>query len=264
RRLTVLETVRISRSSADQRQGRAGRTAPGHCVRLYEDKELIRPHIEPEILRSSLDLVLLQLIRLNFNPRTFSFMDQPQDEMINYSLDLLTRLNCIEEQRITKRGELFTELALDPRFSAFIVDIYSEYKNLLNQAAATIAILSAPGAIFFMGGSTQEAKQEAKERVALEARNYKSDLLHLYSVYDRWKNAAGQNIQGRCSNCNKFIKYCTCRVRHSNENSLNNKILQHVDGACMAIIQQIKDTRWLQPGVKLSDDPIRIIGYHLP
>jgi superfamily II DNA/RNA helicase len=204
RRLTVIETVRISRSSADQRKGRAGRTASGHCVRLYEDKELIRPNIEPEILRSSLDLVLLQLIRLNFDPKTFPFMDQPQNDSISYSLDLLTKLKCVDEQQITKRGELFTELALDPRLSAFIVDIYTEYKSLLDLAVAIVAILSAPGTVFFMGGATQEAKQEAKARVALEAHNYKSDLLHLYSVYDQWKHAGGQEIQGKCSKCYKL------------------------------------------------------------
>ncbi|CAF0845315.1 unnamed protein product [Adineta steineri] len=263
RRLTVIETVRISRSSADQRKGRAGRTAPGHCVRLYEDKELIRQNIEPEILRSSLDLVLLQLIRLKFDPKTFPFIDQPYSDTINNSLDLLTKLKCIDEQMITKRGELFTELGLDPRLSAFIVDIYTEYKSLLDLLVAIVAILSAPGTIFFMGGATQEAKQEAKARVALDANNYKSDLLHLYFVYDRWKNSSGKEIQGKCSKCNKLIKYCTCRVKHSNENSLNNKILQYIDGSCTSIIKQIKNARWLQPGTKILDDSVKIIGNHL-
>ncbi|CAF5138959.1 unnamed protein product, partial [Rotaria sp. Silwood1] len=116
-RLTVIETVRISRSSADQRKGRAGRTASGYCIRLYEDVELKRPNIEPEILRSSLDLVLLQLIRLSLDPKTFPFMDQPKSDIINNSIDLLTRLKCMDNQKITKRGELFTELGLDPRLS---------------------------------------------------------------------------------------------------------------------------------------------------
>ncbi|CAF5110746.1 unnamed protein product, partial [Rotaria sp. Silwood1] len=164
-RLTVIETVRISRSSADQRKGRAGRTASGYCIRLYEDVELKRPNIEPEILRSSLDLVLLQLIRLSLDPKTFPFMDQPKSDIINNSIDLLTRLKCMDNQKITKRGELFTELGLDPRLSAFIVEIYTEYQSLLEYAAAIVAILSAPGTVFFMGGATQEAKQEAKNRV---------------------------------------------------------------------------------------------------
>ncbi len=49
RRMTVLELVRISRSSANQRKGRAGRLSEGHCVRLYADDELVRSSIQPEI-----------------------------------------------------------------------------------------------------------------------------------------------------------------------------------------------------------------------
>ncbi|CAM4805317.1 unnamed protein product [Rotaria magnacalcarata] len=259
RRLTVIETVRISRSSADQRKGRAGRTAPGHCVRLYDDKELKRQNIEPEILRSSLDLVLLQLVRLNLNPKTFQFMDQPNTDIINNSLDLLINLKCMDEQKITKRGELSTELGLDPRLSAFIIEIYTEYKSLLELAVAIVAILSAPGTLFFMGGE----KQDAKTRIALQAHSHESDLFHLHSVYSTWKNAGGTEIQGKCSQCNKLIRYCICRVKHSNENSLNNKILQHIDASCTSIIKQIKNAHWLQSGDKMPQNLISIIGTQL-
>ncbi|CAF4950088.1 unnamed protein product [Rotaria sp. Silwood1] len=263
RRLTVIETVRISRSSADQRKGRAGRTASGHCIRLYEDVELKRPNIEPEILRSSLDLVLLQLIRLSLDPKTFPFMDQPKSDIINNSIDLLTRLNCMDNQKITKRGELFTELGLDPRLSAFIVEIYTEYESLLEYAAAIVAILSAPGTVFFMGGATQEAKQEAKNRVALEAHKHKSDLIHLYSVYNAWKNAGTKETQGKCSECKKQVKWCICRVKYSNDNGLNNKILQNIDASCTLIRKQIKDARWLKPGNEMPENLIDIIGIRL-
>ncbi|CAF2799448.1 unnamed protein product [Rotaria sp. Silwood2] len=263
RRLTVIETVRISRSSADQRKGRAGRTAPGHCERLYKDAELQRQNIEPEILRSSLDLVLLQLIRLGLDPKTFPFMDQPESNVINQSVDVLTRLKCIDDQKITKRGELFTELALDPRLSSFIVEIYLEYESLLELAVSIVAILSAPGTIFFMGGSTREAKQEAKERVALQAHDYKSDLLHLYSVYNAWKSAGAKAAQGKCSECKRQIKYCTCRVKHSNENGLNNKILQNIDSSCVTIMKQIKKAGWLRPGSEMPINSTDIIGKQL-
>ncbi|CAF4173286.1 unnamed protein product, partial [Adineta steineri] len=259
RRLTVIETVRISRSSADQRKGRAGRTARGHCVRLYEDQELKRQNIEPEILRSSLDLVLLQLIRLSFNPKTFPFMDQPPSDTIHNSLDLLTKLQCINEQKITKRGELFTELSLDPRLSSFIIDVYMEYKTLLELVVAIVAILSAPGTIFFMGGN----KEEARARVALQAHSHKSDLIHLYSVYNAWKNASGNESQGKCSKCSKLIKYCICRIKYSNTNSLNNKILQHIYTSCLSIMKQIRNARWLQPRDEMSEDTNKILGIHL-
>jgi HrpA-like RNA helicase len=263
RRLTVIETVRISRSSADQRKGRAGRTAPGHCERLYSDAELKRANIEPEILRSSLDLVLLQLVRLNFDPKTFPFMDQPNSDTISNSIDLLTRLQCINGQKITERGELFAELGLDPRLSAFIVEIYTEYKSLLELAAGIVGILSAPGSIFFMGGATKEAKEEAKMKVALQAQNYESDLIHLYLVYDAWKNASTKQIQGKCLRCIKQVKWCICRIKHSNENGLNNKILQNIDTSSTSIIRQIKNACWLKPGSEMPQNPMNIISKQL-
>ena len=259
RRLTVIETVRISRSSADQRKGRAGRTAAGHCVRLYADTELVRANIEPEILRSSLDLVLLQIIRLNLDPKTFPFMDQPDMTIINASIDLLTNLKCIENQTITKQGELFTELGLDPRFSAFIVNIYTVYKSLLDVVVGIVAILSAPGTIFFMGGG----KEEARMRVALQAHDFKSDLIHLYSVYNEWKNAGTKQTQGNCQQCKKQVKWCICRIKYSNEKNLNNKILQFVDTSCSSIIKQIKKTRWMEPGNEMPGNLMEIISQQL-
>ncbi len=78
RRMTVLELRRIAKSSANQRKGRAGRIEPGVCVRLYHEKELdLRSSITPEILRSSLDTVVLQLKRLNLEPAQFPFIDRP-------------------------------------------------------------------------------------------------------------------------------------------------------------------------------------------
>ena len=263
RRLTVIETVRISLSSANQRKGRAGRTAPGHCERLYDDAELKRANIEPEILRSSLDLVLLQLVRLNFDPKTFPFMDQPKGDIISDSIDLLTRLKCIDDQKITKRGELFTELGLDPRLSAFIVEIYTEYQSLLELAAGIVGILSAPGTIFFMGGATREAKEEAKMKVALQAQNYESDLIHLYLVYDAWKNAGAKQTHGQCLRCMKQVRWCICRIKHSNENGLNNKILQNIDMSSTSIIKQIKNACWLKAGSEMPLNPMNIISIQL-
>jgi len=73
KRITTVELTPISKSSANQRKGRAGRLSEGHCVRLFREEFLVRENIEPEILRSSLDQVILQLYRLNQDPSRFSF-----------------------------------------------------------------------------------------------------------------------------------------------------------------------------------------------
>ncbi|CAM4919152.1 unnamed protein product [Rotaria socialis] len=272
RRLTVIETVRISRSSADQRKGRAGRTAPGHCIRLYRDDELVRPNIQPEILRSSLDMAVLQLVRLQFKPKNFPFMDLPScgTEALEKSLTLLKDLACIDkDDRITLRGELFADLGLDPRLSAFLVDTYIEHDPILNATAVIVAILTAPGSLFFMGGATKEAKEAAKGRIALGAQEYQSDLLYLVSVYEKWKTVGIVDSNTHlCVKCQKLIKRSnscrSCRAVYSVENTLNNKVLTVIESASDTSISIIKNKRWqLNPGNLIDADQTNIIGTHL-
>ena len=253
RRLTIIETVHVSKSSADQRKGRAGRTAPGHCVRLYNKSDLKRNNIEPEILRSSLDLVVLQLVRLSQNPRTFPFMDAPDAHVLESSLNLLTRLACIvDETTSTIRGQLFAELALDPRLSAFMVNTYTNVggESLLNLTATMVAILSAPGSLFYMGGSNKEEKNEARGRVALGASEYDSDLLYLCTVYHQWKNAAiVHQANGACNTCQKIVPkrfdFCrSCRGQHAAAKGLNNKALQIIDSSSDLYKKTIMNGRW--------------------
>ncbi|CAF3869213.1 unnamed protein product [Rotaria sp. Silwood1] len=214
RRLMVIETVRISKSSANQRKGRAGRTASGYCIRLYNENELTRSNIEPEILRSSLDLVILQLLRLQFNPNEFPFMDSPEDTVLQKSLQLLRDLGCIDmKQAITPRGELFAELGLDPRLSAFMADTYTEYSPILELTATIGAILTAPGSLFFMGGGTKEEKQAARGRVAMGAQDHNSDLLYFASIYKNWQNTGIIDpVTRTCLTCQTLIKrFDSCR-----------------------------------------------------
>ena len=272
RRLNVIETVRISRSSADQRKGRAGRTATGHCVRLYENNDLIRPDIEPEILRSSLDLVVLQLVRLQLPPHNFPFIDLPSSgqEILQKSLITLKGLSCIDTKGIiTLRGKLFAELGLDPRLSAFLVDTYTEHEPMLEITAAVVAILTAPGSVFFMGGATKEAKQIARGRVASGAQEHDSDLLYFVSIYEKWKKVGMIEMATRtCVTCQKSIntKYScrSCRATYSVNNSLNNKVLTGIEGTCEAIVNIITNKCWqLSPHHLLSVNENDIIGKHL-
>ncbi|UJR06677.1 hypothetical protein I4U23_010963 [Adineta vaga] len=162
RRLTVIETIQISHSSAQQRKGRAGRTiSDGHCIRLYNKNDFKREHIEPEILRSLLDLTILQILRLGLDSKTFPFLDQPDLNLITNTFDLLTRLSCIDGNKtLTIRGQLFSELSLDPCFSASMAKAYT-----------------APNSLFYIGGITKETKDEARALVALSVHQYDSDFV---------------------------------------------------------------------------------------
>eukprot|EP00029_Vermamoeba_vermiformis_P009953 TRINITY_DN512_c0_g2_i1.p1 TRINITY_DN512_c0_g2~~TRINITY_DN512_c0_g2_i1.p1 ORF type:complete len:2506 (-),score=-35.58 TRINITY_DN512_c0_g2_i1:398-7915(-) len=250
RRMTVLEQVYISRSSADQRKGRAGRTSPGVCVRLFADNVLTRPNIEPEVLRSSLDLVVLQLRRLGYDPLDFPFMDRPRQQFLESSIQLLTELGCLdsETKKITNKGILYSQLPFDPRMSHFVVSAHEQF-NSLELAAEVAAILTAPGSIFFMGGSQKEAKDEAKRRIAEIARNYESDLLFLHSMFQKW-NQAGEVDEGKCKTCQKPQRSSCrpCRVAHSNQFGLNNRVLEVARGT----VDQVKKVLAM---AKLSSTP---------
>ena len=133
-----------------QRRGRAGRTAEGVAVRLYNATESIkRENIEPEIMRSSLDLVVLQLKILKYDPVTFPFMDKPKAEFIDSSIRLLVEFQCLDiivitkENKITSRGKLFSELPFDPRISNFILNGHEKF-NEVEICAIIAAILTAP------------------------------------------------------------------------------------------------------------------------
>lgn len=296
RRITVLELVRISRSSADQRkasayailrywnlimdctlsilirattlwtmeltlgprrmcsQGRAGRTAPGYCIRLYAEEELVRENVMAEILRSSLDDVVLELARLGQDPSTFPLMDRPDAASLEASKELLRRLGCLEGTRITKRGELFSDLPFEPRLSWFVHECHERY-GTLEAAARVAAILSAPGSVFYMGGANQEAKDEAKRRVALSSAQHESDLLHLLQVFKEWKDKGDNITNGACQGCDKpprrgkkgSAPACrSCRIDYAMSEGLNNKCLEAVEQTASTVVDTVG--RWKAQG----------------
>ncbi|GCA65055.1 hypothetical protein KIPB_016120, partial [Kipferlia bialata] len=196
RRMTLLEEVYVSKSSADQRKGRAGRTAPGYCLRLFNYDELERDSIQPEILRSSLDLVVLQLKRLGLDALTFPFLSRPEADALRSSVATLEDLKCLQRNQITERGKLFVEMPFDPRLSHFVVS--AAERDALVLATEIAAIVTAPGSIFFMGGD----KKGAKSRVAEGASKHQSDLLHRAEVYRQWFNC-GVVRNGKCESCGK-------------------------------------------------------------
>ncbi|CAF1523895.1 unnamed protein product [Didymodactylos carnosus] len=260
RRMTVLELVRISRSSADQRKGRVGRLSTGHCIRLFDEKELTRQNIEPEILHSSLDAVILQLSRIRLDPLAFPFMDKPLPELLQSSVTLLKQIRCIDSvtNEITKRGELFAKLPFDPRLSEFVLLAYEKY-NLLDIPATIAAILSAPGSIFFMGGTTKEKKIKAKQDIVKGALGYDSDLLYSYEVFQKWIDFGKVDENDGCTTCNEKLSKSQkktgcrrCRVQHTIKDGLNNKVYEIVQKTRDNFISTIMEPKWNVRHIQLS------------
>lgn len=116
----------ISQASANQRKGRSGRVAEGVCIRLYEESDFeSRPEFtEPEILRSNLANVILQMAQLQLgNIRDFPFVDMPDKRLINDGYKLLEELQALDSQgQLTQIGRQQTQFSVDPRFARMCIE----------------------------------------------------------------------------------------------------------------------------------------------
>jgi ATP-dependent helicase HrpB len=138
--LTRLETVRVSRAAADQRRGRAGRTEPGVCYRLWDEPQTgsLEPYTRPEILSADLSSFVLDLAEWGASdPATLAFLDPPPAAALNEAKELLSDLGAIDVAgRITEEGRKLRRLPLPPRLARMVVDAAAEGAGEL---AATIA-----------------------------------------------------------------------------------------------------------------------------
>jgi ATP-dependent helicase HrpB len=132
-----LETERISGDSADQRAGRAGRTGPGTALRLWDERDQLRPHREPEIHRVDLAAPLLDVLAWGGDPEKFRWFDRPSSERMQASLDLLERLGAVRDRRVTPLGRAMRRLPLHPRLARVVLGSRGS-----PEAAAACAALS--------------------------------------------------------------------------------------------------------------------------
>ncbi|UYQ71711.1 ATP-dependent helicase HrpB [Pelagibacterium flavum] len=122
--LTRLETRRVSRASADQRRGRAGRTEPGVCYRLWHEGQTqsLPPFDPPEILQADLTSLVLDLASWGvIDPTTLAFLDPPPAPAWSEAVDLLQNLDALDAAgRITPHGTLLAKLPLHPRLGHMV------------------------------------------------------------------------------------------------------------------------------------------------
>ena len=145
--LTRLETVRVSRAAADQRRGRAGRTEPGVCYRLWEEPQTgsLEAYTRPEILSADLSSFMLDLAQWGVSdPTKLAFLDPPPQAALSEARALLGELGAIDaEGRITDEGRKLRRLPLPPRLARMVVDAAAEGAG--TQAAAIAAVLTERG-----------------------------------------------------------------------------------------------------------------------
>nr|CAD2137680.1 unnamed protein product [Meloidogyne enterolobii] len=184
-RVESLLVCPISKASAMQRAGRAGRTKPGKCFRLYTEKAYktdMQEQTYPEILRSNLASVVLQLKKLGIDDLVhFDFMDPPAPETLMRALELLNYLVAIDDNgELTQLGSLMAEFPLDPQMAKML--IASTDLNCSNEILSITAMLSVPQC-FVRPNEIKKQADEAKARFA----HIDGDHLTLLNVYHAFK-----------------------------------------------------------------------------
>ncbi|PLB42093.1 DEAH-box ATP-dependent RNA helicase PRP43 [Aspergillus candidus] len=180
----------ISKASAQQRAGRAGRTRPGKCFRLYTEgafkKELI-DQTYPEILRSNLSSTVLELKKLGVDDLVhFDLMDPPAPETLMRALEELNYLACLDDEgNLTPLGRLASEFPLDPALAVMLISSPEFYCS--NEILSITALLSVPQ-VFVRPASQRKRADEMKNLFA----HPDGDQLTMLNVYHAFKGADAQ------------------------------------------------------------------------
>ncbi|MBN8533294.1 MAG: ATP-dependent helicase HrpB [Rhizobiales bacterium] len=145
--LSRLETVRVSRASADQRRGRAGRTEPGIAIRLWDEAQDhgLLPFNRPEILEADLTRFRLDCAGAGIvDPASLTLLDPPPKAALSEANTLLTELGALDEDaRLTPKGRQLRELPIEPRLAAMVLDAAS--RGQAEDAALIAALISERG-----------------------------------------------------------------------------------------------------------------------
>ena len=123
--LSRLETQRITKDTADQRAGRAGRLGPGYCYRLWtkETQQYLKENRKPEITDADLTPLMLELFAWGVkNINDLLWITSPSPTAIQYAVDLLEQLGAVENNVITKRGKEMVQLPTHPRMAHMLIE----------------------------------------------------------------------------------------------------------------------------------------------
>jgi ATP-dependent helicase HrpB len=185
--LTRLETVRVSRAAADQRRGRAGRTEPGVCYRLWDEPQTraLAPFARPEILESDLSRLVLDLARWGArDAETLAFLDPPPKGAFSEARGLLVELGALDEAgALTAHGRALADLPLPPRLAHMA--LVGAARGQGETAARVAALLSERG----LGGNDVDLRTRL-ERFERDGSPRARDAKALAR---RWAETAGRH-----------------------------------------------------------------------
>ncbi|KZT64270.1 P-loop containing nucleoside triphosphate hydrolase protein [Daedalea quercina L-15889] len=197
----TLLTRDITKSSAMQRAGRAGREGEGFCFRLYTEEafDAMRESAEPEIRRCSLTSSMLQLRCLDQDLEELDFMDKPDQEAIGAALKTLYLLGALDRKRnLTKLGRDMAMFPLEPNLARAVVA--SREFGCTLEILDIVSVLSASSKPFFDSSDEREAASEIRRKF----RHRSGDHMTMLNVMRSYQEiAASEKKSGRKDWCRK-------------------------------------------------------------
>lgn len=176
----------ISQAQAKQRAGRAGRTGPGKCYRLYTERayrdEMLTTPV-PEIQRTNLASTVLQLKAMGINDLlSFDFMDAPPTESLIMALEQLHSLSALDDEGLlTRLGRRMAEFPLEPNLAKLL--IMSVHLSCSEEVLTVVSMLSVQNVFY-----RPKDKQALADQKKAKFNQAEGDHLTLLAVYNSWKN----------------------------------------------------------------------------
>ena len=184
RNMSSLSVVMISRSSAEQRKGRAGRTGPGLCYRLYTEDhhQSMDATSLPEILKVHLGHAMLKLAELGINPLKYDFVQSPGKPAIEGAMKMLEDIGAIRDETITETGKWLAKLPIEPRLGSIIA---KGKERCLLYESVVLSTVSGVGSFIFYRGSTDVDKKKSESQKIHFCHN-SGDSMSLLNVFREW------------------------------------------------------------------------------
>lgn len=231
----------IAQASANQRSGRCGRIAPGLAIRLYseEDFDAREEFTDPEILRTNLASVILQMLHLRLGKLDdFPFVEPPDHRMIRDGYTLLNELGAVNAQgNLTAVGKELARLPVDPRIGRMVVA--ANKQGALREVLIIASALSVPDP-----RERPQEKQQAAAQKHAQDKDKESDFLAFFNLWQRYEEQRQELSQ------NQLRKYCKTQFL----NFLRMREWRDIHRQLFLMCQQL--------GYKLNDSEADYVSIH--
>ena len=220
--IDTLQINQISKNSAIQRTGRAGRESEGKCFRLYSEETYnkFNEFTEPEILRINLRNVIIQLLSIGFqNIESIDFLDKPPKENYQSAYEDLINLKAVlrSDYSLTSLGKKMSILPVEPIYSIILINsLNKEFDSVFNDIVSIVSLLQSDNILY-----TPSLQKEKIDKIREKFINPISDHLTLLNIFYQYKESSNKGI---------FCK----------ENFLNDKALSKAYDIYLQLLKYLK------------------------